>query len=111
VKKTTRNKGKSYIKKSRLTSGRKTAKKTVRRSTNKNKKTSNKKNDWVKKAIKNPGAFRAYCQKHGFSKVNTQCINIGLKSKDPTTRRRAALAKALKNMRKKRQQKLKQRKG
>jgi hypothetical protein len=56
--------------------------------------------DWISKAVKHPGAFREWCQKRGHSKANTSCINSGLKASDPTIRRRAALAKAFKNMRK-----------
>jgi len=64
-----------------------------------------KKNDWVKKAIKHPGAFRQWCQQRGHSKVTTSCIESGLRQSDPTIKRRAALAKALKKMREKRKKK------
>ncbi len=61
--------------------------------------------NWVKTAVKHPGAFRAYCKRKGYSKVNTACINEGLKSPSKTVRKRAALAKAFKNMRKNKKKK------
>ena len=59
-------------------------------------------NNWAKTAVKKPGAFRSWCRKQGYSKVNTRCIQKGLKSKNPTTRKRARLALTFKKMRAKR---------
>lgn len=38
------------------------------------------------------GAFRAYCKRHGFSKVTQSCVNMGKRSKSALTRKRATLA-------------------
>ena len=51
---------------------------------------------WIQQAIKNPGAFTRYCG----GKVTNECIRKGCKSKNPTTRRRACLAKTLRKMKK-----------
>lgn len=45
----------------------------------------------VAKKVKE-GTFRAWCQRRGYSKVTSQCIAEGKRSKNPTTRRRANLA-------------------
>jgi len=70
-------------------------------------KRNNKNKDWARTAVKKPGAFRSWCRKQGYSKVNTRCIQKGLKSKNPTTRRRARLALTFKKLRAKRKAKKK----
>ena len=67
----------------------------------------NKKNkDWVKTAIKHPGAFKEWCNKRGHNGADTSCIKSGMKSSKPTTiRRRANLANNLRKMRMKRKKK------
>jgi len=57
---------------------------------------------WIQKAVKKPGAFTAYCKREGFKGVTQACIKKGCNSKNPTTRRRACLAKTFKKMAKKR---------
>ena len=52
--------------------------------------------------IKKEGAFREWCKKRGYSKVTSRCIQEGLASKNPTVRKRAAMAKGFATMRKKR---------
>jgi len=71
------------------------------------KKAKNKNNNWARTAVKKPGAFRSWCKRQGYSKVNTRCIQKGLKSKNPTTRRRARLALTFKKLRAKRKAKKK----
>ena len=57
--------------------------------------------DWVKTAVKHPGAFKKWCLDRGHKGADTSCINSGLRSSKPTTiRRRANLARVFKNMRK-----------
>ena len=63
------------------------------------------KKNWIQSAIKNPGSFTEWCKRRGYKGVTSECIAEGLKSKDPTTRRRAALAKTLKGMAKRRKKK------
>ncbi len=59
-------------------------------------------NNWMQKVIKKikkagtEGSFREYCG----GKVTMECIQKGLKSKDPKVRKRAALAKAFMNSKK-----------
>jgi len=58
---------------------------------------------WIQKVTRamernnTKGSFREWCG----GKVTDECIERGLKSKNPKIRRRAALAKAFRNMRKK----------
>ena len=52
--------------------------------------------NWIQSAIKKPGSFKKYCG----GKVTQKCIQKGLKSKNPLTRKRAGLAKALLSMHK-----------
>ena len=42
---------------------------------------------------KNKGKFTQYCKGLGFSGVTRECINRGLKSKNPLTRKRANFAR------------------
>jgi len=61
----------------------------------------------IKKAIKHPGAFHEWCVEHGFDKVTPECIELGLKDKDPEVRKRANFAKVLLELQKKRKNKKK----
>ena len=60
-----------------------------------------KKKDWIKKAIKNPGALRKKLGVKGNKTIPAKKLNKAAKSKNPTTRRQANLAKTLSKMRKK----------
>lgn len=51
------------------------------------------------------GAFTAWCKRRGYSGVTEACIQEGLRSKNPKTRKRAAFAKAARNIAKKRKRK------
>jgi len=42
---------------------------------------------------KNKGKFTEYCKKQGYKGVTCGCINKGLKSKNPKTRKRANFAR------------------
>ena len=42
------------------------------------------------------GAFTQFCKRKGFKGVTKQCIQIGKKSKNPLTRKRATFAETLK---------------
>ncbi len=57
-----------------------------------------KKEKWIQKAIKKKGAFTSSCKRKGFKKVTLACINLGLKSKNSLTRKRARLANTLKEL-------------
>jgi hypothetical protein len=57
-----------------------------------------KKNDWINHAISKKESFTNYCKRKGFSKVTLACIRIGMKSKNPLTRKRAHLAKTLREI-------------
>jgi len=48
---------------------------------------------WMQHAVHKKGAFTAYCKRNGFKGVTKECIEKGLKSKDPIIRKRANLAK------------------
>jgi len=61
-----------------------------------------KKRRWIQEAIKKPGAFTEWCRRQGFSGVTRECIEMGKRSSNPTTRRRAYLAETLKRLSKKR---------
>ena len=56
---------------------------------------------WIQKAVKHKGAFTKYCKSKGYKKVTRACIEEGLKSKNPTIRKRANLAKTFRSMNKK----------
>lgn len=68
-----------------------------------------KKKNWVQKAIKNPGAFHAWCLAHGHKKVTKTCIQqakrIAKKTGNTTLMRRAVLAETLLKLQKKRRKK------
>ncbi len=51
----------------------------------------------IQKSIKRPGAFKKFC----WWNVTDSCIQQWMKSKDPTTRKRAILAKTLMKFRNK----------
>lgn len=57
---------------------------------------------WIQEAVQKPGSFTAYCKGKGFNGVTAECIAMGKRSKDPTTRRRAHLAENLRKLGKKR---------
>lgn len=57
-----------------------------------------KKRNWIKGAIKHPGAFRRWAKARGMSMG--EAIQSGKKSKNPTTHREAHLAQTLKRLRK-----------
>ena len=63
------------------------------------------KKKWIAGAVSKPGSFTAYCKQKGFGGVTSACIAEGLKSKDPTVRKRAVLAKTFRGMKKKRKKK------
>ena len=48
---------------------------------------------WMQHAVHKKGVFTAYCKRNGFKGVTKECIEKGLKSKDPIIRKRANLAK------------------
>lgn len=48
---------------------------------------------WMEHAIHKKGAFTEYCKKGGFKGVTKECIEKGLKSKDPLIKKRANLAR------------------
>lgn len=39
------------------------------------------------------GSFTAFCKRHGFDGVTSECIAMGLKSKDPGIRKKANFAR------------------
>lgn len=52
---------------------------------------------WIQSAIRRPGRMRKYCG----GKVTDACIARAMKSKDPSLRKAAQLAKTLRKMRRK----------
>lgn len=63
---------------------------------------SKKKSHWIQDAIKHPGSFTAWCKKQGFLGASESCIKQGEQSKNPAIRKKAALAKTLKKLAKRR---------
>lgn len=57
-------------------------------------------NKWIQKAIKKPGALRASLHVKAGEKIPAAKLNKALKSKNPTTVKRANLAKTLRGLRK-----------
>ena len=61
---------------------------------------------WIQGAIKHKGAFRTWCQRHGFSKVTEGCISLALevakRTGNTTLARRANLARTLLSMQRRR---------
>lgn len=68
----------------------------------KRKSKSKSKSGWIKKAIEQPGALRAKLKVKPGKKITQAQLKKALRSKNPTTRRQANLAKTLKSLRKKR---------
>jgi hypothetical protein len=56
---------------------------------------------WIQKAIKKPGALRAKLGVKEGEKISPAKLEKAEKSKNPTTRKQAELAKTLKKMHKK----------
>jgi hypothetical protein len=56
---------------------------------------------WIQKAIKKPGALRKKLGVKGKKTISAKQLNKAAKSKNPTTRRQANLAKTLSKMRRK----------
>jgi len=54
--------------------------------------------DWIKKAIKHPGALRKKAGVKKGKKIPAKTLNKMAHSKNPTTRRQANLAKTLRKM-------------
>ena len=59
-----------------------------------------KENKWISKAIKHPGALRESLHVKSGEKIPEDKLNKALKSKNPTTVKRANLAKTLRGIRK-----------
>lgn len=57
--------------------------------------------NWIQSAIKKPGALRKSLGVKKGEKIPAKAIEKATHSKNPTTRKRAVLAKTLKNMRSK----------
>lgn len=57
---------------------------------------------WIQKAIKKPGALRKTLGVKKGEKITAKELSKASKSKNPTTRKRAALAKTLKKLSKNR---------
>jgi len=59
---------------------------------------------WIEGAIKKKGAFRRWCKRRGYEKVNSECIReairVAKKTKDVRLLRRAVLAQTLLRLRK-----------
>ena len=60
------------------------------------------KKKWISSAIKKPGALRRSLKVKKGRKITTKQLAKASKSKNPTTRRRAALAKTLRKINKRR---------
>lgn len=56
---------------------------------------------WIQKAIKKPGALRKKLGVKKGQKIPASKLSAAAKSKNPTTRRQAVLAKTLSRLRKK----------
>jgi len=59
------------------------------------------KKNWIQGAIKRPGALRKKLGVKGNKTISAKKLNQAAKSKNPTTRRQANLAKTLKTFRRK----------
>ena len=57
--------------------------------------------NWIQSAIKNPGSLRRTAGVKKWQKISSRELSKLSKSKNPTTRKRANLAKTLKGFRKK----------
>ena len=58
-----------------------------------------KKKKWAQDAVKNPGAFTAYCKSLGFKGVTNACIEKGIAAGGAVAKR-AVLARTLRRMHK-----------
>ena len=58
--------------------------------------------DWIKGAVKRPGALRKKLGVNKGEKISTSQLNKAAKSKNPTTRQQANLAKTFKKMNRRR---------
>ena len=56
--------------------------------------------NWIQNAIKNPGALRRTAKVKADKNISMKQLNKLTKSKNPTTRRRANLAKTLRSFHK-----------
>jgi len=56
--------------------------------------------EWIKGAIKKPGVLRKKLRVKKGKKIPVKKLNKALKSKNPTTKKQAQLAKTLKSFRK-----------
>ena len=56
--------------------------------------------NWIQNAIKNPGALRRTAKVKADKNISMKQLNKLAKSKNPTTRRRANLAKTLRSFHK-----------
>jgi len=65
------------------------------------------KKKWIQKAIKKPGSFTDWCKKRGYRGATAGCIEEGMRSRNPTIRRRASLARTLRDMNKKKRKRKK----
>ena len=59
------------------------------------------KKNWIKDAIKKPGALRKKLKVKSGEKIPVKTLDKALKSKNPTTRKQANLAKTLRGFKKK----------
>ena len=59
------------------------------------------KTHWIQDAIKNPGALRKKTKTKKNEKISEEALRKASKSKNPTTRKQASLAKTLKSFRRK----------
>ena len=63
-------------------------------------------NEWIQKAIKNPGSFTAWCKRNGFKGASESCIQkaiaVAKRTGNKTLLRRAYLARTLKRLAKRR---------
>jgi len=66
----------------------------------KKKKKKKSKKNWIQGAVKKPGALRKKLGVAKGKKISASQLNKAAKSKNPTTRRQANLAKTFKNMKK-----------
>ena len=59
------------------------------------------KKNWIQDAIKNPGALRKKTKTAKGKNISAKALNKASKSSNPTTRKRAALAKTFRSFRRK----------
>jgi len=67
------------------------------------------KHNWIQKATKSmeergtKGSFTRWCKANGYGGVTGACIAAGLKSKNPSIRKKAAFARAMHSIQRKKQ--------